>query len=124
MNNKVIAIVIGAIVAIFGLSLLMRFIVLSQYGVPGSWVYFGLPFGGIGVLMLLLRLGLLGAGAKSGGAAVPWQAGVGVQMPTEVPASRAVSVSHRLSELDTLRANGAISNAEYNTTRQQIIAGL
>jgi hypothetical protein len=32
---------------------------LSSYGVSGSWMYFGLPIGGIGLVVLLLRLGLL-----------------------------------------------------------------
>ena len=57
-NNEVVAIVLGAVAAVFALSLLMRFVLLSEYGVPGGWMYFGLPIGGIGLVVLLLRLGL------------------------------------------------------------------
>ncbi|MGX9788866.1 SHOCT domain-containing protein [Mycobacterium sp. MMS18-G62] len=123
MNNKV-AIAIGAIVAVFGLSILMRFVVLSQYGVPGSWMYFGLPFGGIGVLLLLLRLGLLNFGEKSAGTNAPWQHNGGVHVSSIPSGQPAASASHRLQQLDALRANGAISEAEYMTTRQQIISGV
>jgi len=34
------------------------------------------------------------------------------------------SVSQRLQELETLRATGTISEAEYTAKRQQILAGL
>ena len=66
-NNKVVAIVLGAVAALFALSLLMRFVLLSEYGVPGGWMYFGLPIGGIGLVVVLLRLGLLNFGGRSGG---------------------------------------------------------
>jgi hypothetical protein len=51
---------------VFGLSLLVRFVVLSQAGVSGLWIfYLGLPFGGIiTVLLLLLRLGVLDFGER------------------------------------------------------------
>jgi hypothetical protein len=124
MNNKVIAIVAGAIVAVFGVSLLLRIVVMNQYGISSTWMYFGLPFGGIGVLLLLLRLGLLSSGGRSGAAIVPFQHGLGAQTPACVPLSPAASVSQRLNELGALRANGAISEPEYSTMRQQIIAGL
>jgi len=57
-NTKVIAIVLGAVAALFAVSLLIRFVLLSEYGVPGGWMYFGLPMGGIGLVVVLLRLGL------------------------------------------------------------------
>ena len=57
-NNEVVAIVLGAVAAVFALSLLMGFVLLSEYGVPGGWVYFGLPMGAIGLVVVLLRLGL------------------------------------------------------------------
>jgi TRAP-type C4-dicarboxylate transport system permease small subunit len=64
-NNKGVAIALGAVAALFAFSLVVRFVVLSSYGVSGSWMYFGLPFGGIGLVVLLLRLGLLNFGERS-----------------------------------------------------------
>jgi hypothetical protein len=121
-NNKAIAIVGGAIVAVFAVSLLLRFIVLSEYGVPGAWIYFGLPIGGIGVPVLLLRLGLLNFG--EGGAILPWQHHSSVQAAPVASAPPAPSASQRLQELETLRASGGISDSEYTATRQQIISGM
>ena len=54
MNNKVIAIALGAVAALFALSLVTRFVLLSQYGVSGVWIFFALPFGGIGVLVNII----------------------------------------------------------------------
>ena len=72
-NNEVVAIVLGAVAAVFALSLLMRFVLLSEYGVPGGWMYFGLPIGGIGLVVLLLRLGLLNFGGRSHDSALALQ---------------------------------------------------
>jgi hypothetical protein len=136
-NNKVIALVLGAIAALW---LLLRFVLLSQTGVPGFF-YFGLPIGGIGVVILLLRLGLLNSGDKPGGTIQHWQHS-GVQAPplavplpvasqppfvsrpplaSQLPAS---SVSQRLQELETLRASGAISDTEYTAKRLRIISDM
>jgi hypothetical protein len=133
MNNKVIALAIGAVVALFALSLLLRFVVLSQYGVPGGWIfYLGLPIGGIGALaVLLLRLGLLNFGERPSGTMQHWhwQQNSGVQAPLPAsppPASAplAPSVAQRLQELDTLRASGAISDMEYSAKRQRIVSDI
>jgi hypothetical protein len=116
-NNKVTAIVLGAVAALLALSFVMRFVLLSQYGLSGGWIFFALPFGGIGVLVLVLRLGLLNFGDKSRGTVQsfqPWQHNIGAP-----PA-----VSQRLQELEGMRANGAISAAEYTAKRQQIISTL
>jgi len=123
-NNEVVAIVLGAVAAVFALSLLMRFVLLSEYGVPGGWMYFGLPIGGIGLVVLLLRLGLLNFGGRSGGTIQPWHYNSG--MPTPPPVSRppAASVPHRLQQLETMRESGAISDAEYTAKRQQIISSI
>ena len=83
-NNKVVAIVLGAVAALFALSLLMRFVLLSEYGVPGGWMYFGLPIGGIGLVVLLLRLGLLNFGGRSGGTIQPWHYNSGMPTPPSV----------------------------------------
>jgi Short C-terminal domain len=122
-NNKVVVLVLGVIGALFALSLLLRFVMLSQYGVSGGWIYFGLPFGGIGVLVLLLRLGLLHFGERSGGTIQHWQYS-GVQTPPLAPPPPAASVSHRLQELDNMYANGAISDWEYAAKRHQLISGM
>jgi Short C-terminal domain len=123
-NNKVITLVVGAVVGLFALSLLLRFVLLSSYGVPGGWIYLGLPVGGIGVLLLLLRLGLLNFGERSGGTIHHWHQNTGVQAPPPASPPPAASVSQRLQELDTLHASGAISDTEYTAKRQRIIANV
>jgi hypothetical protein len=80
-NNKVVALVVGGLVALFALSLVLRFVLLSQAGVPGLF-YLGLPIGGIGVvILLLLRLGVLNFGQRPGGTIQHWQQHSGVQAP-------------------------------------------
>ena len=61
-NNKVIALVVGGVVALFAVWMVFRMFILSQYGFGVSPLfYLGLPIGGISVIvLLLLRLGLLG----------------------------------------------------------------
>jgi hypothetical protein len=141
-NNKVIALVVGGLVALFALSLVLRFVLLSQAGVPGFF-YLGLPIGGIGVvILLLLRLGVLNFGQRPGGTIQHWQQHSGVQAPPlgsppplayQPPLASppplayqppAPSVTQRLQELETLRASGAISETEYAAKRQQIISNL
>jgi uncharacterized oligopeptide transporter (OPT) family protein len=125
-NNKVVALVLGAIAAVFALSLLLRFVVLSQAGVNGGWIfYLGLPIGGIGALtLLLLRLGLLNFGERSGATIQHWQHNSVVQTPPLASPPPAASVSRRLQELETMRASGAISDTEYTAKRQQIITNM
>jgi hypothetical protein len=123
-NNKPVAILAGAIAALFVISLVIRFVALSELGLPGGWtLYFGLPVGGIGLLILLLRLGLLNVGqastatirpvAHDGVLPAPW-----TPTPTEAPTTR------RLQEIENLRASGAISDDEYTAERARIIASL
>jgi hypothetical protein len=120
MNNKVVAIVLGAVAGLFALGLLLRVVLLSQYGVSGGWMYVGLlPMGGIGLVVLLLRLGLLNFGERSGGTLQPWHYNSGVQTPPTV-----APAPHRLQELESMRATGAISDAEYTAKRQQIISSI
>jgi hypothetical protein len=121
-NNKVIAIVLGAVAALFALSFVVRFVLLSQYGFSGGWMFFALPFGGIGVLVLVLRLGLLNFGDRPGSTVQAWQHNIGVPAPPVAPSPPAVS--QRLQELEGMRASGAISDAEYTAKRQQIISTL
>jgi hypothetical protein len=123
-NNKVVVVVLGAVAALFALSLLMRFVMLSEYGVSGSWMYFGLPLGGIGLVVLLLRLGLLNFGERSGSTMQPWHHNIGTQTPPPAPPVPVASVSQRLQELDGMHASGAISDSEYTAKRQQIISGI
>jgi uncharacterized membrane protein len=115
-NNKVVATVLAVVIGLFALSMVMRFVMLSTYGVSGSWMYFGLPFGGIGVVLLLLRLGLLNFGERS---VRPIQT-----PPRPAPAAPGASVSQRLQQLDGMHASGAISDSEYTTKRQQIISSI
>jgi hypothetical protein len=126
-SNKGIAIALAAVGAVLALSLLVRFVVLSQYGVSGGWMYLALPFGGIGVVVLLLRLGLLNRGQWSGGSIQPSQYNQfnsGAHTPPPAPSQPATSASQRLQELENMRAGGAISDAEYTAKRQQIISSI
>ncbi len=63
MNNHS-KVMLGAIAGLLALSLVVRFVVLSQAGVAGGWIfYLGLPIGGsVALVLLLLRLGLLNFG--------------------------------------------------------------
>ena len=73
MNNKVITLVVGGLVALFAVSLVLRFFLLTEAGVPG-YFYLALPIGGISVVvLLLLRLGLLNFGERPGGTIHHWQ---------------------------------------------------
>jgi hypothetical protein len=127
-NNKVIAIVLGAVAALFALSFVVRFVLLSQYGLSGGWMFFALPFGGIGLLVLVLRLGLLNLGDRPGSTVQAWQHNIGVPAPPVAPSPAVApsppAVSQRLQELEGMRASGAISDAEYTAKRQQIISAL
>ncbi len=124
-NNKAIP-VVGAIAALFVLSLLVRFVLLSQAGVPVGWIfYLGLPVGGIGVLtVLLLRLGLLNFGDRSSGTTQRWQHNSGMPASPLASPPPAASVSQRLQDLETVRASGAISDLEYTTKRTEIITSM
>ncbi|MFG1932203.1 hypothetical protein ACGFK1_16385 [Mycobacterium sp. NPDC048908] len=114
-NNKAIAIVLGAATALFTISLIVRFVILSTYGVSGSWIYFSLPFGGIGLFVLLLKFGLLNFAERSRPTIQP------PQYHTGTPAS---PVSAHLQQLDGMRSSGALSEADYNAKRQQIISAI
>jgi hypothetical protein len=119
MNNQT-KVVLGAIAAVFGLSLLVRFAVLSQAGLSGMWIfYLGLPFGGVvTVLLLLLRLGVLDFGERPSAAVQRWQHN------TTAPVSQPAPTSRRLQELEDLHTGGAISDTEYSERRARIIADL
>ncbi len=110
-NNKPVALILGAIAALFAFSLVIRFAFLSQSGLPGGWLfYLALPIGGIGTLVLLLvRLGVINVGGHTIAPVQHWQ-----------PAD---STSQRLHQLETLRANGTVSDAEYANERARIISG-
>ena len=148
MNNKVIALIGVIIAALLALSVLARFVLLSQYGfgVP-PFFYVGLPIGGISLVVLLLRLGVFNFGERPGGTIRHWQQPGGVQpsphqwqqpggvqphppafppapasAPSAAPKPPSPLVYRRLQELETLRATGAISENEYTAQRQQIIS--
>jgi len=120
MNNRT-KVILGAIAALFAISLVFRFVVLSQVGVAGGWIfYLGLPIGGIiALLVLLLRLGLLNFGESPSATVQHWQHHTAGQVPA--PASPPPAASQRLDELDTLRTNGIISDTEYAAERARII---
>jgi hypothetical protein len=124
VNNKVIAIALGSVAALFALSLVVRFVLLSEYGLSGGWMFVGLPFGGIGIAVLLLRLGMFGSGQRSGSTMVPWQHHIGMQAPPFAPAAPAAAASQRLQELEYLLTSGAVSHAEYTAKRQQIMSAM
>jgi hypothetical protein len=123
MNNRT-KVILGAIVALFAISLVFRFVVLSQVGVAGGWIfYLGLPIGGIiALLVLLLRLGLLNFGESPSATVQHWQHNTAGQAPA--PASPPPAASQRLDELETLRTNRIISETEYAAERARIISGI
>jgi hypothetical protein len=123
-NNKPVVILAGAIAALFVISLVIRFVALSELGMPGGWMlYFGLPVGGIGLLILLLRLGLLNFGQGRTATIRPLQHGGVVHAPW-TPAPTVAPTTKRLQEIENLRASGAISDDEYTAERARIIASL
>jgi hypothetical protein len=123
-NNKPVVILAGAIAALFVISLVIRSVALSELGMPGGWtLYFGLPVGGIGLLILLLRLGLLNFGQGPTATIRPLQHGGVVHAPW-TPAPTVAPTTKRLQEIENLRASGAISDDEYTAERARIIASL
>jgi hypothetical protein len=120
-NNKVIVLVVGAVVALFAVWMVVRMFVLSQYGFGASPIfYMGLPIGGITVIvLLLLRLGLLNFGENPSATVQHLQHNTAGQAPA--PASPPPAESQRLDELETLRTNGIISDTEYAAERARII---
>jgi len=110
LNNKVIAIALGSVAALFALSLVVRFVLLSEYELSGGLMFVGLPFGGIGIAILLLRLGVFGSGQ--------------MQAPPFAPPAPAAAASQRLQELEYLVTSGASSHEEYTAKRQQIMSAM
>src|SRR5258708_31015214 len=106
-NNKPAVILAGAIAALFVISLVIRFVALSELGMPGGWtLYFGLPVGGIGLLILLLRLGLLNFGQGPTATIRPLQHGrvchaAWTPAPTTAPAPQRLhrNANHRATPL-------------------------
>ena len=129
-NNKTVTIAVGAVAAMFAVSLIIRFALLSQYGLSGGWIFFGVPFGGIGLLVLLLRLGIINGASRSNRTGPAWPHDIsGWQAPPAPPAPYAPrppapTVSSSLAELDRIHASGAISDAEYSARRRQILSAL
>ena len=125
MNNNS-KVVLGAIAALFAISLIFRFVVLSQAGVSGTWIfYLGLPIGGIvAVLVLLLRLGLLNFGERPSAKVQHWQYNTTAQVPQPSSPPPAAPASQRLEELEALLASGAISDTEYAAKRARIISAI
>ena len=123
MNNKT-RVVLGAIVALFAISLIFRFVVLSHMGLAGGWIfYLGLPIGGVvAILLLLLRLGLLNFGEGSTAPVRHWQHNTAVQGPRPVSPPSEAPTWQRLQELDALRTSGTISDTEYAAKRERIIS--
>ena len=118
-HNKPFVILAGAIAALFAISFVMRFVALSQLGVSSGWMLmFALPAGGIGLLVVLLRLGLLNSVSQGFGASAPAQPQRWTPEPTVAPTTK------RLQEIENLRASGAISDDEYTAERARIIASL
>ncbi len=125
MNNNT-KVVLGAVAALFAISFIVRFVVLSQAGLAGGWIfYLGLPVGGIvAILLLLMRLGLLNFGESPSATVQHWQHNTAVQAPQPVAAQSEAPTWQRLQELDALRTNGAISDTEYAAKRAQLISAI
>jgi hypothetical protein len=125
-RNKIVPIVIGAAVAIFAISMALRFVLFTEYGIPSSYLLFGLPGAGIGLVLLLLRLGVFTSGHRSSGIVGPWQQVGSPQnltgQPLQYLGAPAPAASQHLQELDRLWQTGTISPADYAARRQQIIS--
>jgi hypothetical protein len=122
-NNKPVLVLAGAIAAVFAISFVVRFVALSELGLPSGWMLFALPAGGIGLLILLLRLGLLNFGQGPSATLRPLQHDAVMRAPATLPPTVAPT-SQRLQEIENLRASGAISDDEYTAERARIIASL
>jgi hypothetical protein len=110
-NNKPFILVAAAIAALFAISFVVRFVALSEMGLPGGWMLFlCLPAGGIGLLVVLLRLGMLSSISSNFSAF------------TSTPS--APTKSQRLQEIENLRASGALSDDEYTAERGRIISSI
>jgi hypothetical protein len=114
-------VILGAIVALFAISLVSRFVVLGQFGMAGGWIfYLGLPIGGVvALLLLLLRLGLLNFGESPSATVQHWQHDAAGQAPA--PVSPPPATSQRLEELETLHNHGILSDTDYAAERAKII---
>ena len=110
-NNKPFVLLAGAIAALFAVSFVVRFVVLSEMGLPGGWMLFlCLPAGGIGLLVVLMRLGMLHSVSQNFSACT-----TAPSTPTK---------SQRLQEIEHLRASGALSEDEYTAERGRIISSI
>jgi hypothetical protein len=143
-HNKIVPIVIGGVAVIFAISMVLRFVLFSEYGIPTSYLLFGLPGAGIGLVVLLLRLGVFGGGQRSSGFVGNWQQNLGGQYPQpqhypqpqqypmaapfigtpapQYPQAAVPMATRHLQELDGLLHAGAISQEDYAVRRQRIIA--
>ena len=110
-NNKPFILLAAAIAALFAISFVVRFVALSEMGLPGGWMLFlFLPAGGIGLLVVLLRLGMLNSLSRNFSALSS--------------APSAPTKSQRLREIENLRASGALSGDEYTAERGRIISSI
>jgi hypothetical protein len=126
MNDRT-KVIVGAIVGLFAISLIVRFVVLSQVGFTGGAIFYFVPIGGIvAVLLLLLRLGVINFGERSTPTVQHWQHNTAapVPPPMSAPPVPAPQASQRLDELENLRTSGAISDTEYAARRAGIISGI
>jgi hypothetical protein len=113
-TNKPFILLAGAVAALFAISFVVRFVALSEMGLPGGWMLFlCLPAGGIGLLVVLLRLGMLNSVSHNFGA-----------FTCAPSAPSAPTKSQRLQEIENLRASGALSEDEYTAERARIIASI
>ncbi len=113
-NNKPVILVAVGIAALFAVSYVVRFVALSEMGLPGGWMLFlCMPAGGIGLLVVLLRLGMLNNFSQNFSAFNAFSA---------VPV--APTKSQRLQEIENLRASGAMSEDEYTAERGRIISSI
>jgi hypothetical protein len=120
MKTKAAVLLAGALIALL---LLSRYFALSQIGVPLAWLlYLGLPITAAGVLFALQLINL-GAAWTTKTEDLQHDTRVRARPPLRL-AQPPVPLSERLTELQALRDNGAISDMEYSARRLQIISDL
>ena len=82
-NNKVIALVGGGIFALLALWVVLRFVLMSQWGVGGYYLL-GVPIAAITVgIALLTRFGRFHLGQRPGGTTQHWQQPGGHNWPQQ-----------------------------------------
>ena len=112
-NNKPFILLAGAIAALFAFSLVVRFVLLSQFGLPGGCM-----------LLYLFIADRRYRPARRVVATRPAQRRESSFRRVQQCRPAAPTKSQRLQEIENLRASGAMSEDEYTAERARIISSI